>query len=301
MDLVRRAGRVDHRLRSPTQVGLRAAWRRLRTGLSMSLLSDPPETLLRLAAAGEAPRRWVLFIGARWSERRPLADAGASGFGWHVSYLDDVVTALPVCRQIAFDAVVLDHAELVPPAAPAWTRLREALRCPLLVSSERPDETDEITVLEQGADDFIGWPIAARRLHARLTAACRGRGPAAAYVDPPNDGTGPGAAGWWLDAPYRALRRGLEKIDLTPVQQALLGALMSRPGRVHGCAELVLHARHCGADPCASEIRIHIHRLRQRLRTAGVHELQIESVRGRGYALRQAVRRPPVTRTCSED
>lgn len=232
-------------------------------------------------------RRWVLFVGSRWRERRPLAEARPADAGWHVSYVADVAAALPACRQIAFDAVVLDQAALARRfASPSnLTGLRQALSCPLLVTSDQPDEVDEAMLLEQGADDFIAWPIAPRRLRARLNAACRGRSASAIPVAAPNGSARSADVGWWLDAPCRALRRGFERVGLTPLQETLLAALLRQPGRLHAHTELVDHARQCGANPCASEIRIHIHRLRQRLFAAGVHDLRIETVRGRGYVL----------------
>jgi len=207
-----------------------------------------------------------------------------------------------------FDALLVDAALVEGRAARALEALAAAHGCPVLVLAERADEVDEIVALELGADLYLARPLAPRRLRAHLQALLRRRapgrdmrddaGPAAALDSRAESRPGTGAAahaprglqagGWTLDWAQLHLRRETRQVRLTQAQAALLRCLMAAAGDIVPADTLLtalprpdrlqerLHAR---------GLRVHVHRLRQKLRDEGVTELQIEAVRGSGYVL----------------
>ena len=100
-----------------------------------------------------------------------------------VEYLDayefkvDVVArgdlALPHFRVSTPDIVVLD---LMLPGLDGMVvarQIRDISKVPILILTAREDSYDEVSALEQGADDFVNKPIQPRVLLARLRALLR--------------------------------------------------------------------------------------------------------------------------------
>ena len=65
-------------------------------------------------------------------------------------------------------------------------KIRELSKLPILILTAREDSYDEVSALEQGADDFVNKPVQPRVLLARLRALLRRV--AVAQTPPPNDG-----------------------------------------------------------------------------------------------------------------
>ena len=85
-------------------------------------------------------------------------------------------TALASFKALAPDVVVLD---LMLPGLDGMVvcrQIRELSDVPVLILTAREDSYDEVSVLEQGADDFVGKPVQPRVLLARLRALMRRAG-----------------------------------------------------------------------------------------------------------------------------
>ena len=216
----------------------------------------------------------VLFVGAAV---RPDAECsellGQSGLRCvAVADLDGAHTA---SGNLQFDALVIDAAVLQPTLALALAGLHVAAGAPMLVIAPRPSE--------HGASQFLARPLSARLLRAHLTALLRPRQASAAELP-----AGPADAplgGWTLDPPQRALCREGRRVELTEGQFTLLHALAAQAGRVVPRAELEAQVAGDGTLTARS-IDVYVHRLRKRLAELGVHDLDIECVRGLGYRLR---------------
>ena len=85
-------------------------------------------------------------------------------------------TALASFKTLAPDVVVLD---LMLPGLDGMVvcrQIREVSDVPVLILTAREDSYDEVSVLEQGADDFVAKPVQPRVLLARLRALMRRAG-----------------------------------------------------------------------------------------------------------------------------
>jgi DNA-binding response OmpR family regulator len=184
-----------------------------------------------------------------------------------------------------FDALVLDAALLECRDGTTLSRLRAALRCPIVMLADHGDEIDEILALELGADAFLPRPLAPRRLRAHLSALMRlqqrGASPSdGAAMRPPADD----APGWRLDRVTNRLRRGARCVELTDVQAALLQCLIEAGGRIVPRDRLAA-ALPLGRTAHARSVDVYVHRLRKRLLAGGAVDVSIAAIRGRGYVL----------------
>ena len=90
--------------------------------------------------------------------------------GYEVAEAGDGDTAVSLCRQNAFDFVIL--AILLPKmdGFSVCQAIRSFSQVPILVLSERNSEQDRIHGLELGADDYMAKPFSPRELMLRISA-----------------------------------------------------------------------------------------------------------------------------------
>jgi two-component system OmpR family response regulator len=96
-----------------------------------------------------------------------------SGYEFAVDLVTRGDTALERFKQTIPDLVVLD---LMLPGLDGMVvcrRIRETSEVPILILTAREDSYDEVSGLEQGADDFVNKPVQPRVLLARLRALVR--------------------------------------------------------------------------------------------------------------------------------
>ena len=96
-----------------------------------------------------------------------------SGYEFTVDVVTRGDAALAAFRDLSPDLVVLD---LMLPGLDGMVvcrQIRESSAVPILILTAREDSYDEVSLLEQGADDFINKPVQPRVLLARLRALLR--------------------------------------------------------------------------------------------------------------------------------
>ncbi len=237
------------------------------------------------AGAVAPPRRMaalVLFIGAACRPSPAVCESLAQD-GMRCLWLGGREQAMQAARAAQFDAVVVDASSLPQRGGAALAQLRAAVRCPVVMLAERGDEIDEILALELGADAYLQRPVAPRRLRAHLSVLIRRRQPAArehAAIDMQTADH----SQWQVDRIGNRLVRGSTCVALTEVQSAFLQCLFEAEGRIVPRASLAA-ALPNGQPVHTRSIDVYVHRLRKRLHGAGVFELLIEAIRGRGYVL----------------
>jgi two-component system OmpR family response regulator len=97
-----------------------------------------------------------------------------SGYEFTVDLVTRGDTALEQFKALAPDIVVLDLMLPGLDGMVACRQIREVnAEVPILILTAREDSYDEVSVLEQGADDFVNKPVQPRVLLARLRALLR--------------------------------------------------------------------------------------------------------------------------------
>lgn len=145
---------------------------------------------------------------------------------------------------------------------------------PILILSAREEESDRVSALELGADDYLTKPFRPRELLARVRAMLRrARMPAVGAR-----ASGPlvidGESG-------RAILDGVP-MDLTPLEFDLVRTLTAAPGKNFSREELL---ERLWTEDCSSETRrvdLLVSKVRAKLRAAGRENL-LRSVWGVGY------------------
>jgi len=96
-----------------------------------------------------------------------------SGYEFAVDLVTRGDTALERFKELAPDVVILDLMLPGLDGMMVCRQIRDGSDVPILILTAREDSYDEVSGLEQGADDFVNKPVQPRVLLARLRALMR--------------------------------------------------------------------------------------------------------------------------------
>lgn len=203
---------------------------------------------------------------------------GLNESGHHCVWIKNGEQGLEQARSQQFDAIVLD---LLLPRMSGIDVLRqlrkEGIRTPIILLTALGSVHEKVAGLQAGADDYVVKPFDLVELKARLDAVCR------RSVIRPSALLEVGDLK--LDLTTRRVTRGERDINLTPTEFSLLEFLMRHAGQVVTRRMLCEHIWEADWEGATNVIEVHITRLRAKLQR-GFNDSLIQTVRGRGYALR---------------
>ncbi len=201
--------------------------------------------------------------------------------GFEVRTAESGRTAVKVARDFAPDLVVLDVMLPDLDGFEVYRRLAERPdRLPVLFLTARDTTEDRVHGLTLGADDYMGKPFSLEELVARVRAVLRRtRG------SKPNQ-TVLSFSDLELDEDAREVRRGGQRIDLTPTEFNLLHYLLANAGRVVSKAQILDHVWRYDFGGDASVVETYISYLRKKIDAGEGTTPLIQTVRGFGYAIR---------------
>src|SRR4249919_3077644 len=150
---------------------------------------------------------------------------------------------------------------------------------PIILLTGRDGESDKITGLEAGADDYLIKPFSPRELLARIKAVMR-------RCAPQHSDMIVEIAGLKLDPASRRITGSGQEIELGALEFRMLRFFMTHPGRVYTRAQLLDEIWGNNVYVEERTVDVHIRRLRQALEPTG-HKGLLETVRGVGYCFRR--------------
>ena len=221
-----------------------------------------------------ASRGHVLIVNDERAIRR-LLRMYLTDAGFTVAEAADGAAAVEQVRRGGIDLVLLD---LMLPEMDGFTvvrRLRETAQVPVIMVTARTDETNRVTGLELGADDYVVKPFSPIEVVARVKAVMR-------RVHAPPD-------------PHRTLRAGpaeLEpasrrvtldgrEVELTRLEFDLLAELAAHPRVVYTRDRLLEKVWGYQSAVGGKTVDVHVANLRRKLGD----DIGIVAVRGVGYKL----------------
>jgi two-component system cell cycle response regulator CtrA len=153
------------------------------------------------------------------------------------------------------------------------------IKTPILVLSGLASTKDKVKALGLGADDYLTKPFHKAELIARIRAVVRRSQGHALSVVQSGDLT--------VNLDHRTVEIDGTRVNLTTTEYRILEHLSLRKGTPL-TKEMILHKLYGGIDEPANKIiDVFICKLRKKLANASAGKTYIETVWGRGYALRQ--------------
>ncbi len=182
-----------------------------------------------------------------------------------------------------YEAVILD---VMMPGMDGFSVLRELRKqsnVPVLMLTALGDEADRIVGLELGADDYLPKTFSSRELLARLRAVTR-RAVLREPAPPPREfSSGPLRL---CEETHSAVLED-RPLDLTPLEFAILAALIKAKGRVKTRERLIEDISERRFDVFDRSIDVHVSSLRRKLGDDARAPRFIQTIRGVGYMLRE--------------
>ncbi len=199
--------------------------------------------------------------------------------GFAVLTAGDGAGGLALARTRRPDAIVLDLGLPRVDGLDVIRTLRRDSTVPIVILTARGDETDRITGLELGADDYVVKPFSPRELVARVRAVLRRAGM------PPLSDERIRAGDLELDMARRRVTVGRRVVELTPTEFELLATLAREPGRVWTRSQLLDAVHGFSLETYERAIDGHIRNLRHKLEPGPGSPSLVRTVHGVGYAL----------------
>ena len=199
--------------------------------------------------------------------------------GFAVLTAGDGAGALALARTRRPDAIVLDLGLPRIDGLDVIRALRRDSTVPIVILSARGDETDRVTGLELGADDYVVKPFSPKELVARVRAVLR------RVEARPNPDQLIVTGDLEVDLARRRVTADGRRVDLTPTEFELLATLAREPGRVWTRSQLLDAVHGFSLETYERAIDGHIRNLRRKLEPDDASPRYVRTVHGVGYAL----------------
>ncbi len=203
---------------------------------------------------------------------------GSEGFSCSVE--NNGTTGQEKILEENFDLVILDVMLPGTSGLEILGRVRQSSQVPVLMLTARGEESDRITGLELGADDYLAKPFNPRELSARIKAVLRRFN---RDLQPSTGKRVLESAGIKLDPFSRTLYLQEKPQKLTSIEFDFLEALMKRAGEIVTRETLSQEVLERDFSPLDRSIDVHIGQLRKKIGTREDGEPRIKTIRGTGY------------------
>jgi len=177
------------------------------------------------------------------------------------------------------DVIILDLGLPDMDGVEVTRRLREWTQTPVIVLSVREQESDKISALDAGADDYLTKPFSSGELMARIRVALRRAAqPVGEQILQVGD--------LKIDLARRQVTiKGVE-VSLTPIEYDLLRVLIQNAGKVLTHRHLLRQVWGPGYESELHLLRVNISNLRRKIEPDLVRPQYILTEPGVGYRLR---------------
>jgi DNA-binding response OmpR family regulator len=224
-----------------------------------------------------ASRGHVLIVDDERAIRR-LLRMYLSDAGFTVAEAGDGEAAVEQVRRGGIDLVLLD---VMLPEMDGFTvirRLREMAHVPVIMVTARTDETNRVTGLELGADDYVVKPFSPVEVVARVKAVMR------RVHAPPDPHRTLRAGPVELEPASRRVTLDGDEVELTRLEFDLLAELAAHPRVVYTRERLLEKVWGYQSAVGGKTVDVHVANLRRKLGD----DIGIVAVRGVGYKLEPA-------------
>ncbi len=181
-----------------------------------------------------------------------------------------------------YDAVILDVMLPGMDGNEVLRRIRQSSAVPVIMLTAKGGDVDRVVGLEMGADDYVAKPYFPRELVARLRAVLRRQREARPQV---SQALKSGALE--LSPGKREVTWKERPFELTTTEFDMLECLIRGGEMVSSKEELSLKVLGRAREIYDRSVDVHVSNLRKKLALASEGALEIETIRGVGYRLRQ--------------
>ena len=222
----------------------------------------------------------VILIIEDDPEIRELLSFSMSREGWKLLMAKTGEEGLDILKSENVNCLILDIMLPGMDGFKVLKKMKQTERCgniPVIMTTARGEESDIITGLELGADDYVVKPYSPKVLIARIRAGLRRREESGSSGDALRQGK------LTLDAARHEASCGGRPLDLQATEFALLKHFLSHPDIVFSRNQIITAVKGPDYPVTDRSVDVQILGLRKKLGEAGD---MIETIRGVGYRFR---------------
>lgn len=205
--------------------------------------------------------------------------------GFQVEKAYDGMEALEVLEQCHVDLILLDVMMPKLNGLSALMKIREKEKIPVIILSAKTEESDKVSGLTLGADDYISKPYNPAELIARVKAQLRRYntwGGSAPKADEDTIVNG----GLVLDEKQRIVIVEGEEVKLTAKEYKILSLLMEHLGQVFSAEQIYENVWEETADyTVENTVMVHIRHIREKIEIDTKNPRYVKVVWGIGYKM----------------
>lgn len=207
--------------------------------------------------------------------------------GYEIIEAYDGMEALEKLEKNKVDLILLDVMMPRLNGLSALMKIRESYKIPAIILSAKTEESDKVSGLILGADDYISKPYNAAELIARVKAQLRrynaygGSGPKASGDNIVNGGL-------VLDKKQKLVVVEGREEKLTATEYKILELLMEHPGQVFPAEQIYECVWNETADyTVENTVMVHIRHIREKIEIDTKNPRYVKVVWGIGYKMEQ--------------
>jgi two-component system KDP operon response regulator KdpE len=201
----------------------------------------------------------VLLVDDEVSIQRSLSSLLRSR-GYAVDVAPSGESALKAISNRPPDVVLLDLGLPLLDGGEVCRRVRDVSPVPIIILTARNNETEKVSLLDVGADDYVTKPFSPAELLARIRVALRRNTAADETI------SGQMQAGeFTVDYDRRRVQRGSQEIRLTPKEFQLLSLFAQNPDRALTHREILRHIWGANAVDEPEHLWVLISQLRKKI------------------------------------
>ena len=205
--------------------------------------------------------------------------------GYSILKAYDGMEALEVLEKESIDLILLDVMMPRLNGLSTLMKIRESNKIPVIILSAKTEESDKVSGLIMGADDYISKPYNHAELIARVKAQLRrykawGGGAPKADDDTIVNG------GLVLDKKQRVIIVDGKKVKLTSTEYKILSLLMENTGQVFPAEQIYEMVWNESADyTVENTVMVHIRHIREKIEIDTKNPKYVKVVWGIGYKM----------------
>ena len=226
----------------------------------------------------DLPRPIALVIDDELEIRRFLR-VSLSANGYEVHETASGNEGVTLAASLRPDVIILDIGLPDINGLEVLIRLREWSHVPIIALSARHGETDKISMLDAGANDYLTKPFSVGELMARIRAARR-------TVQPAAESTAVQVGELRIDFSSRSVSVSGAPVKLTKTEYALLLLLAENLGKVLTHKQLLRGAWGPEYENETHYLRVYMGQLRKKIEADPNNPVYIVTESGVGYRLR---------------
>lgn len=207
--------------------------------------------------------------------------------GYEVLKAYDGMEALSIMGEKKVDLIILDVMMPKMNGLSALMKMRQHFKTPVIILSAKTEESDIVSGLSLGADDYIEKPYKPAELLARVKAHLR-RFHVWGGETPKTDVDKIVNGGLVLDRKQRIILVEGEEVRLTATEYKILEFMMSHPGQVFSAEQIYENVwNDIASFSVENTVMVHIRHIREKIEIDAKKPRYLKVVWGIGYKMEQ--------------